>query len=267
MTADTLLELWNMTSDESLVNLMEIEEWRYSAARTFLARRPPFDILVRAFELVLRDEELCGRFLIQYMDEIVSRPLSPDEIRAICSSHCFWRVSVRVQLDLRRRLLGPQATIEELIGLTRDPDPMWRERAVTEVLRRKDELSYKQWAEGLLRCWGDERHADIAPRIWANFREKCPHVDFWTLSEIAQWCPHVQGLVVDEYLTRTPRQIAPQQRDAHTLYGVAGLVLNSPVYGGALWMRECLAEEVRSRLHRKAESFVHYAQRLERGKR
>ena len=261
MNAKQLLELWKNTSNDSLRRMIQIPEWRELAAKTLLQRCPDVDTLARAIQLL---SNRAGRETITdyYESEIRGRMLTLQEIRIVL--RCGQSLCDSTIIDLRRRLLGPEATVNELILLTADSDPIWREKAVTEVLKRKTELSYDRWKEGLLKCWGDEKHADISSRIWKEFRKTYPTLDFHELFNIAQWCPHVQDFVFKDYLRRRPEQIASIADRTHLLYSAAALILNEPAYGGALWVREDITEAQRSRLRQKAEKFVQYAKKLKK---
>ena len=261
MNADKMVRIWNSTSDRSLVKMMEIDEWKEIATDTLLDRHPTSDTLARALKK-LGSSDLRGRFVAAYETEMLSRTLSPVEVRMFLE--CSEVLSDGALRALQHQLFGPAATIDEIISLTNDPDPTWREKAVAEVLRRRGELSYKQWTDGLLQCWGNENHADVAVRVWKAFREKYPTLDFDELFSVAQWCPHVQGFVFREYLMRKPHHIASSARDAHLLYCAATKVLGEPAYGGALWVREDLSENQQKRLRKKAIEFVRYAEKLEK---
>lgn len=265
MNEKEVFALWNRTSERSFISMLEhVDEWRHFAATALLARDLSAENLVGALRVLARLDDK-RTWLGSFESVLATRTtLSAKQIRDILHMHNAYRMSDEVTRNLQRQLFGLGATADEVISLMGDRDVSWREQAVRKFL--KMEVTFEQWKVAL-RCWGDERHADVAPSLWETFRARFPKLDLHTLFEFANTCTHVQDAVVKHYLVLKPSALAVSVDQVHLVCCAAGLVLNDPAYGGALWVRECLDISQQAAMHRKAEQFLVYARKLKSGKK
>lgn len=259
MNEKELFALWNRTSEKSLIAMLEhVDEWKPSVANALLARNLSSDGLISVLKvLAYRDDKRM--WFSAFESRLTACTLTANQIRRVLNMHNAYKLCAEITHYLQRRLLELGATVEEVISLIDDPDSGWREKAVQEFLRR--DATLEKWRDAL-RCWGCETHADVAPLLWRVFRARFPKLDFSALFEIAQWCGHVQDEVVKLYLRMKPGAISSSADEAHLLFCVAGLVLNEPAYGGALWIREHLNDSERAKMCRKAKQFLAHAKKL-----
>lgn len=257
--SEKLSSLWNTTSDDSLVRIVEHlsdSDWGLLATETLLARHPLPERLIEVMEH-FPGKNWEPKMLPLFETELLTHTLNNEQIRNCRKLECLTPGTNRT-LWLRMNKL--EAMIEELIHMTGDVDPKERQKATQEILKR--ELSYEEW-EKLLRCWGDENHADVVPQLWKVFRRKFPKVHMTSLFEIAQWCPHVRSEVVNCYLTLKPTEITVSPHQAHEVYCLSALGTCKVDFLGALWVRESLDNAQQAKMLQKSKELLTYARKLE----
>lgn len=257
MNKNELVSLWNRTSDKSLVLMMTyIEEWCQLAAVRLSVRKLSPEVLADALEAVVREDWAKG-CIRMFENQVVAHILTAEQVRRFLGID---GLSEPVRLDLGRRLCGSDATVDELIALTHDPDPSWRKKATREFLKR--DATFAQW-EQVLQCWGDEKHADVAVLLWNSFRKHFPKLNLGKLFEIAFHCSHVQDEVVKHYLQLKPEEFAASVEEAHCLSEPHALGMGD--WGVcALWVKERLDDSQKAKMFRKAEQFLAYSRKLEK---